>query len=247
MFYYTTSVQVKILQGTNSSRTKSAMRGKSQSTEPGVHQKQHHQGTITCLATTNVLDIIVRWHVRKNAIERAKEAKEPRDEKIRKITGFHANLKIIHQKKKWKDCWNERARVCRTADDRGANPLAIDEVKDSLNEQPVIHTVNPSWSFDIFIFKGVGRINHMHKCTLCTLENIICNFHCWLSFIFFSKQYSKFKSNAVTFLNDVSRNKDYPIFLPWGLESEFRELIILSGLCSISLMTWWWYLTHKNA
>lgn len=52
--YYTTSVQVKILQGTNSSRTKSAMRGKSQSTEPGVHQKQHHLGTITCLETTNV-------------------------------------------------------------------------------------------------------------------------------------------------------------------------------------------------
>lgn len=174
--------------------------------------------------------------------KRATRWKDPEDYRV--PCKFEDNSS---KKKKWKDCWNERARVCRTADDRGANPLAIDEVKDSLNEQPVIHTVNPSWSFDIFIFKGVGRINHMHKCTLCTLKNIICNFHCWLSFIFFSKQYSKFKSNAVTFLNDVSRNKDYPIFLPWGLDSEFRELIILSGLCSISLMAWWWYLTHKNA
>lgn len=164
--------------------------------------------------------------------KRATRWKDPKDYRV--PCKFEDNSS---KKKKWKDCWNERARVCRTADDRGANPLAIDEVKDSLNEQPVIHTVNPSWSFDIFIF----------KCTLCTLENIICNFQCWLSFIFFSKQYSKFKSNAVTFLNDASRIKDYPIFLPWGLNSEFRELIILSGLCSISLMTWWWYLTHKNA
>lgn len=77
------------------------MKGKSQSTAPGVHhQQKHHRGTKTCLATTNVLDIIVRWHVRKKAIEGAKEAREPRDEKIRKITGLHANLKIIHQKKK---------------------------------------------------------------------------------------------------------------------------------------------------
>lgn len=189
------------------------MKGKSQSTAPGVHhQQKHHRGTKTCLATTNVLDIIVRWHVRKKAIEGAKEAKEPRDEKIRKITGLHANLKIIHQKKKkWKDCWNESARVWRTADDRGANPLAIDEVKDSLNEQAVIHTINPSWSFDISLFKGVGRINHVHKCTSCTLENIFCKFHCWLSFIFLlQKRYSKFKSNAVTFLNDVNWNKDNP-------------------------------------
>lgn len=37
---------------------------------------------------------------KEKAIEGAKEAREPRDEKIRKITGLHANLKIIHQKKK---------------------------------------------------------------------------------------------------------------------------------------------------
>lgn len=115
--------------------------------------------------------------------KRQKSHEMKRSERYRVPCKFEDNS----SKKKWKDCWNERARVCRTADDRGANPLAIDEVKDSLNEQPVIHTVNPSWSFDIFIFKGVGRINQMHKCTLCTLENIICNFQCWLSFIFFFK------------------------------------------------------------
>lgn len=172
--------------------------------------------------------------------ERGTRWKDPEDYRV--ACKFEDNS----SKKKWKDCWNERARVWRTADDRGANPLVIDEVKDSLNEQAVIHTVNPGWSFDIFLFKGVGRINHMHKCTSCTLENIFCKFHCWSSFIL-QKRYSKFKSNAVTFLNDVNWNKDNWIFLPWSLASEFRELIILSGLYSISLMTWWRHLTPKKA
>lgn len=138
--------------------------------------------------------------------ERATRWKDPEDYRV--ACKFEDNSS---KKKKWKDCWNESARVWRTADDRGANPLAIDEVKDSLNEQAVIHTINPSWSFDISLFKGVGRINHVHKCTSCTLENIFCKFHCWLSFIFLlQKRYSKFKSNAVTFLNDVNWNKDNP-------------------------------------